>query len=67
MVLYLLCFTEESVGFWYGDWEEAREEETRKIHLGFRRGTTEANPTRNHEVVGSIPGLDQCVKDLALL
>ena len=25
------------------------------------------NPTRNHEVVVSIPGLDQWVKDLALL
>ena len=25
------------------------------------------NPTRNHEVVGSIPGLVQWVKDLALL
>ena len=25
------------------------------------------NPTRNHEVVGSIPGLTQWVKDLALL
>ena len=24
------------------------------------------NPTRNHEVVGAIPGLDQWVKDLAL-
>jgi len=24
------------------------------------------NPTRNHEVVGSIPGLAQCVKDLAM-
>ena len=23
------------------------------------------NPTRNHEVEGSIPGLAQCVKDLA--
>ena len=26
-----------------------------------------ANPTRNHEVVGSIPGLARWVKDLALL
>ena len=30
------------------------------------RDTATMNPTRNHEVVGSIPGLDQCVKDLAL-
>ena len=30
-------------------------------------GTAEANPTRNHEVVGSIPALAQWVKDLALL
>ena len=30
------------------------------------RGTVEMNPTRNHEVVVSISGLAQCVKDLAL-
>ena len=30
------------------------------------RGTAEMNPTRNHEVAGSIPGLTQRVKDLAL-
>ena len=31
------------------------------------RGTAESNPTRNHEVLGSIPGPDQWVKDLVLL
>ena len=31
-----------------------------------RLGAVETNPTRNNEVVGSIPGLAQWVKDLAL-
>ena len=29
-------------------------------------GAAEVNPTRNHEIVGSIPGLAQGVKDLVL-
>ena len=34
---------------------------------GSRCGTAETNPTSNREVAGSIPGLTQWVKDLALL
>ena len=29
-----------------------------------RRGVVEMNPTRHHEVLGSIPGLAQWVEDL---
>ena len=32
-----------------------------------RRSTVETNPTRDHEVVGSIPGLAHWFKDLVLL
>ena len=38
-----------------------------KIHLGVPVAAERlTNPTRNHEVVGSIPGLAPWVKDLAL-
>ena len=35
-------------------------------HQSSHRGTAETNPTRNHEVMGSTPGLAQRVKDPVL-
>ena len=53
-----------------GDWQ--KDSSTTKAvkrypHGSSHGGTAERNPTRNHEVVGLIPGLAQWVKDLVLL
>ena len=37
------------------------------ISQTFHCGSVEMSPTGDHEVAGSIPGLAQCVEDLALL
>ena len=37
-----------------------------KLSWSSHRDAAETNPTKNHEVAGSIPGLAQCVKNLAL-
>ena len=39
----------------------------KQFHRTSCRGTAETNPTRSHEVAGSIPGLAPWVKDLTLL
>ena len=40
----------------------------KKLKIGSsHRGTVEINPTRNHEVTGSVPGLAQWVEDPELL
>ena len=38
-----------------------------KVPGSSHHGAEETNPTKNHEVVGSIPGLAQGVKDPVLL
>ena len=39
----------------------------KKDFRSFHHGSAEMNVTRKHEVVGSIPGLTQWVRDLVLL
>ena len=46
--------------------EEIKEEIKKYLEAEFPCAAAETNPTRKHEVVSSIPGLTQWVKDLAL-
>ena len=39
--------------------ERKKKERERERERSFHRGTAEMNPTHNHEVLGSIPGLAQ--------
>ena len=52
---------------WPGDFHVPQMQPKKQNFGSSHHGEAETNPTRNHEVVGSIPGLDQWVKDPVLL
>ena len=45
---------------------QSRERKDKTGQVSSHHGAAEMNPTRNHEVAGSIPGLAQQVRDLVL-
>ena len=55
---------EEKLDGWKGECEYVVTRD--KIKGSSYHGAVETNPIRNHEVVGSIPGLAQLAKDLVL-
>ena len=68
-VIYGICFSLSDLlhlfntQLYYKPQPPLRNMQTRSSH----HGTAETNLTRNHEVVGLVPGFAQQVKDLALL
>ena len=52
---------------WEPPYAAKRQKHKQKKPGSSHHGTAETNPTRNHEVAGSIPGLTQWVKDLVVL
>ena len=56
-LVYMECFSSRVT---------SENDDLRTGRCSSHRGTAERNPTRNHEVVGLIPGLTQWVKDPVL-
>ena len=57
-----LSYINDGNAKWYSPFENSLTAPQKTKH----RGAAETNPTRNHEIESSIPGLAQRVKDPAL-
>ena len=56
----------EKIHIIWKDWGQDEGTDKKQMNRSSRHGAVEMNLTRNHEVVGLIPGLAQWVKDLVL-